>query len=159
MLGLYAATEAGVKVQEDVWKLAREYWQRYQMRDGSWTYTPEINQTSASMTCAGISSLIISGLKRFQGAEKLVGEHDVENCGKGTTDEHLERGIFGSARTSVPATSGNSTSSTDSNAPAGSAVFASSEITTGIAKGPSTWSTNRTSSTASGEASSTSGSR
>ncbi len=93
LLGLYAATEAGVKVKEDVWKLAREYWQRYQMRDGSWTYTPDANNPSASMTCAGISSLIISGLKRFQGAEKLVGEHGVENCGKGTTDKHLDAGI------------------------------------------------------------------
>jgi hypothetical protein len=94
LLGLYAATEAGIKVREDVWKLSREYWERYQQRDGSWAYTPDAtNGMTASMTCAGISSLIISGLKRFQGAEKLVGEHQVENCGKGTTDEHLERGI------------------------------------------------------------------
>jgi hypothetical protein len=94
LLGLYAATEAGVKVKEDVWKLAREYWQRYQLRDGSWAYTPDANNgMTASMTCAGISSLVISGLKRFQGAEKLVGEHGVENCGKGTTDKHLENGI------------------------------------------------------------------
>ena len=94
LLGLNAATEAGVKVKPEVWKLAREYWQHYQQRDGSWAYTPDANNgTTASMTCAGVSSLIISGLKRFRGAEKLVGEGGVEDCGKGSGDESLEAGI------------------------------------------------------------------
>jgi Domain of unknown function (DUF4159) len=94
LLGLNAASEAGVKVNEEVWKLAREYWQRYQQRDGSWAYTPEApNPTTASMTCAGISSLVISGLKRFRGAERLVGDHDVEDCGKGAADPNLDAGI------------------------------------------------------------------
>ena len=94
LLGLNAATEAGVKVKEEVWKLAREYWQHYQQRDGSWSYTPDANNgTSASMTCAGISSLVISGLKRFRGAERLVGDHGVEDCGKGAADPNLEAGV------------------------------------------------------------------
>jgi len=51
--------------------------------DGSWAYTPDANNAStASMTCAGISSLIITGLKRFQGQEYLSGSK-IENCGKG----------------------------------------------------------------------------
>ena len=43
LLGLNAATEVGVKVKPEVWKLARDYWQRYQQRDGSWSYTPDAN--------------------------------------------------------------------------------------------------------------------
>ncbi len=94
LLGLNAASEAGVKVKPEVWKLAREYWQRYQQRDGSWAYTPDANNgTTASMTCAGISSLVISGLKRFRGAERLVGDKGVEDCGKGASDPNLEAGI------------------------------------------------------------------
>src|SRR5437764_13998894 len=94
LLGLNAATEVGVKVKPEVWKLAREYWQHYQHRDGSWSYTPDANNgTTASMTCAGISSLIITGLKRFRGEEKLVGEHGVEACGIGGADPSLARAI------------------------------------------------------------------
>ena len=94
LLGLNAATEVGVKVKPEVWKLAREYWQHYQQRDGSWAYTPDANNgTTASMTCAGVSSLIISGLKRFRGSERLVGEHGVEDCGEGGSDPNLDAGI------------------------------------------------------------------
>jgi hypothetical protein len=94
LLGLNAATEVGVKVKPEVWKLAREYWQHYQHRDGSWAYTPDANNgATASMTCAGISSLVISGLKRFRGAERLVGAKGVEDCGKGAADPNLDAGI------------------------------------------------------------------
>ena len=94
LLALNAASEVGVKVRPEVWKLARDYWLKYQLPDGSWAYTPEGNNTStASMTCAGISSLVITGLKRFRGIEKLVGEEDVEDCGRGGTDLALQRGI------------------------------------------------------------------
>ena len=44
------------------------------------------------MTCAGISSLIITGLKRFQGQEFLEGEQ-IQNCGKGGISPSLQRGI------------------------------------------------------------------
>ena len=94
LLALNAATDVGVKVRPEVWKLAREYWQKHQLRDGSWAYTPEgSNGSTASMTCAGISSLVITGLKRFQGMERLVGENDVVDCGRGGTDPSLQAGI------------------------------------------------------------------
>ena len=44
------------------------------------------------MTCAGISSLVITGLKRVQGLEFLQGEN-IENCGKGGIAPSLQRGI------------------------------------------------------------------
>ncbi len=94
LLGLNAATEVGVKVKPEVWALAREYWKRYQLAEGSWSYTPDANNgATASMTCAGISSLVISGLKRFRGVERLLGERDVEDCGRGGADPNLQAGI------------------------------------------------------------------
>ena len=41
LLGLHAASEAGVPVKPEVWTLARDYWARYQKQDGSWAYTPD----------------------------------------------------------------------------------------------------------------------
>jgi Domain of unknown function (DUF4159) len=97
LLGLHAASEAGVPVKPEVWTLARDYWTRSQKQDGSWAYTPESPASSASMTCAGVSSLIISGLRRYQGQESLQGEA-IQNCGKGGTNRNLQRGIDWLAR-------------------------------------------------------------
>ncbi len=62
---------------------------RSQKRDGSWAYTPDSNNPTASMTCAGISSLIISGLRRFQGGEFLQGE-SIQECGSGGVNRSLQ---------------------------------------------------------------------
>ena len=45
------------------------------------------------MTCAGISSMIITGLKRFEGFEVLLPDGTIRNCGKGGINPHLQRGI------------------------------------------------------------------
>jgi hypothetical protein len=92
LLGLHAASEVGIPVKPTVWELSRAYWERSQKRDGSWAYTPESNNPTASMTCAGISSLIISGLRRFQGGEYLQGE-SIQECGSGGINKSLQHGI------------------------------------------------------------------
>lgn len=93
LLGLHAATEVGVTVNPEVWTLARRYWEMNQHNDGSWSYTPDsASGPTSSMTCAGVSSLVISGLKRYQGQETLSGAR-IENCGKGTINVNLQRGI------------------------------------------------------------------
>jgi type II secretory pathway pseudopilin PulG len=93
LLGLNAASEVGVPVRPEVWILARRYWEQYQHNDGSFAYTPDAaSPATASMTCAGISGLIITGLKRFQGQEFLNGDQ-IQNCGKGGLNMHLDRGI------------------------------------------------------------------
>jgi len=61
LLALHAATEAGVKVQSDTWRLALDYWADSQEEDGSWCYTPGLLISSTgSMTCAGITSADIA---------------------------------------------------------------------------------------------------
>jgi hypothetical protein len=97
LLGLHAASEVGVPVKPEVWTLARAYWERWQKNDGSWAYTPDSPASTASMTCAGISSLIISGLRRYQGQEYLQGDA-IKNCGKGGTNPRLAMGINWLAR-------------------------------------------------------------
>jgi len=92
LLGLHAASEVGAPVNPDVWLLALRYWARCQRKDGSWAYTPEANNPTASMTCAGISSLIIAGLHRHQGQEILRGAA-ITNCGKGVSNRNIQAGI------------------------------------------------------------------
>jgi hypothetical protein len=93
LLGLNAASEVGIPVKAEVWALSRTYWERYQHNDGGWGYTPEsAAQATGSMSCAGISSLIITGLKQFQGRELLVGDQ-IQNCGLGGININLQRGI------------------------------------------------------------------
>ncbi len=91
LLGLNAASEAGVAVRPEVWQFARAYFERYQNRDGGWGYTPR-QQSTASMTCAGVSSLIISGARQFHSLEYLHGEA-IHHCGDGALDPFLKRGI------------------------------------------------------------------
>ncbi len=92
LLALHAASEVGIPVKPTVWELSRRYWEGSQKRDGSWGYTPDSNNPSASMTCAGVSSLIISGLRRFQGGEFLQGDK-IQECGTGGFNRNLQHGI------------------------------------------------------------------
>ena len=93
LLGLNAASEAGIAIPPDVWKLAREYWERGQNAGGGWAYTPESRSpVSGSMTCAGISSLILTGLRRIEGAETLLG-NEIKHCGETGVNSSLTRGV------------------------------------------------------------------
>ena len=64
LLGLQAGSDLGVPIDPSVWELARSYWEHCQQRDGSWAYTPESTMPTASMTCAGISSLVATTATR-----------------------------------------------------------------------------------------------
>ncbi len=92
LLGLNAANEVGIAVNPNVWELSRAYFERFQNRDGGWGYTPRIKDSTGSMTCAGIASLIITGSKKFQGLEFLQGESIID-CSKGGFNPFLLRGL------------------------------------------------------------------
>jgi hypothetical protein len=92
LLGLNAAAEAGILVRPEVWSLSRIYFEQYQNRDGGWGYTPRVRQSTGSMTCAGLASLIIAGSKPFQSAERVDGDK-IHGCGEGGFDPHVLRGI------------------------------------------------------------------
>ncbi len=92
-MGLHAASEAAVPVRPKVWALTRAYLERYQMRDGGWGYTPQMPAPSGTMTSAGISSLVLSGARRFE-EEESVGLGDrIQDCGEGRSNPRLLRAI------------------------------------------------------------------
>jgi RNA polymerase sigma factor (sigma-70 family) len=92
LLGLQAASEAGVPIRAAVWQSARTYWERAQQKDGSWTYTPDSKAASASMTCAGISSLLITGTMGPPRGREILDGDAIHNCGVGAEDTHLQKG-------------------------------------------------------------------
>jgi serine/threonine protein kinase len=92
LVGLQAAMEAGVPVKPEVLARARAYWQTSQNQDGSWAYTPGGSSPRASLTTAGISSLIITAVERDRGQEFLQGD-SVQNCGKGGVSRNVQRGV------------------------------------------------------------------
>ena len=84
LLALYEAqraTEAGriqVQVHQDTWERARAYWFRTQNDDGSWGYYLPL-PGNGSMTCAGISALIISS-DVIQQADARVSGDKIDCC-------------------------------------------------------------------------------
>lgn len=93
LLGLNAAAEVGIQVDDRVWDLARGYWEEAQRLSGGWSYTLRgDNRVSASMTTAGISSLVITGLRRIQSRELLVGD-EIRNCGEGAINPNIKRAL------------------------------------------------------------------
>jgi hypothetical protein len=91
-LGLNAAAEAGIGIPDEVWASARQYWVECQQADGGWNYQPRPGASTYTMTAAGVSSLVITGLRQFQGHETLAGDR-ISHCGEGHADIPLRRGI------------------------------------------------------------------
>lgn len=91
LLALYEAERAGIKVNEKTWRLAQQYWQQTQNPDGSWAYQRN-GPGTGSMTCAGITSLVIASGELNKGDAQVVGGV-VECCGEQQSNEHIENGL------------------------------------------------------------------
>jgi Domain of unknown function (DUF4159) len=94
MLALHEAERAGVKVKEQTWKLAEQYWvnnENRQKEQGSWGYFGE-GSGSGSMTCAAIASLIIAR-DHIGSGDAAVLDSRVQCCGTGTDDEAITKGM------------------------------------------------------------------
>ncbi len=91
LLALYEAERAGIQVSSDTWRRALQYWQRGQLPDGSWRYS-RAQSSSGSMTCAGISSLVIAS-GELNIADARVVDGVVQCCGDQNTDDAVERGV------------------------------------------------------------------
>ena len=85
------AAHANVQVSDRTWQLAKTYWKRAQNRDGSWGYTLRSKPGTPSMTCAGISSLIIATDMVHQ-ADATVKGNQIQCCGRGDVEnDRIER--------------------------------------------------------------------
>ena len=125
-----------------VWHAARQYWLDCQQPRRRLGLQAAASRSTASMTCAGISSLVITGQRLFRGTETLDRRPDPP-----LRRERVGHPLARRDRTGSPATSGSnvnfgggnsgsSITSTASNAPGGSRVCGTSASTTGIARGP-----------------------
>ena len=95
LLGLYEAERAGAKVQDRTWQMTLEYWKSAQnASDGSFGYLKRQNGLedagTGSMTCAGISSLVIASGRLAAGDAEDDG-HRTQCCGNHMTDDSAER--------------------------------------------------------------------
>ena len=78
LLALHEAERVGVVAKELTWRLAKGYWVRGQNADGSWGYLGSSIGTG-SMTCAGITSLVIAADRVQPSDARAVGDR-VECC-------------------------------------------------------------------------------
>lgn len=91
VLALYDAQRVGAKVSRDTWRLALDYWQRTQNADGSWGYLPGEPGTG-SMTCAGISGLVIC-MAALESGDAAVDNGRVVCCRPHQDDHKLDMGL------------------------------------------------------------------
>jgi hypothetical protein len=82
ILALHEAEKTGVKISDQTWQLALNYWQQPGMQNSNGGFGYGLNQQNAtgSMTCAGIASLIIIR-DRLQPGDASVIDGRVQCCG------------------------------------------------------------------------------
>jgi hypothetical protein len=92
LLALYEAQradEAGrirIQVHRETWERAKAYWTGAQNADGSWGYYKPLPGTG-SMTCAGISSLVIASDVIHQPDARVAGDR-IDCCGRAEDQDH-----------------------------------------------------------------------
>ncbi len=94
LLALHEAQNVGVDVNQQVWGLAKQYWtEAFSDRTGAFGYRIEKAGLTGSMTCAGISSLIIVN-ENYRGKDQ-TGEEGEVSCCRPATDElvRIDRAI------------------------------------------------------------------
>lgn len=94
LLALHEAERIGVSAAESTWLRAKNYWEKCQKTDGSWSYNRTSPTGTGSMTCAGITSLVIA-LDRIQASDAKVVGNRIECClGSDNKDaDRVERGL------------------------------------------------------------------
>jgi Domain of unknown function (DUF4159) len=91
ILALGAAEDIGVKVDPKVFQKSLDYWLPLQDASGSWKYMTG-RRPSGSMTCAGISSVLIARSKLTAGAASIRGDQIV-CCGGDADKDPVQMGL------------------------------------------------------------------
>src|SRR5262245_29224177 len=93
MLALHEAERAGVKVSDQTWQLALNYWTQpgMQHRNAGFGYERGY-PPSGRMTCAAIASLIIAYDRLSQGEARIENDH-IQCCGNQDAREPLDNAL------------------------------------------------------------------
>lgn len=90
LLALHEAELLGVRSDPELWKRGLKYWLDQQRRDGSWSYRPM--DSSGSMTCAGIASVLIA-IRHLPAGDAAVINGDIVCCGRPVREDAAARGL------------------------------------------------------------------
>lgn len=96
LLGLYAAKQAGAKIEDKHWKAIQDYYTRTQAKSGFWKYHNGglDNGESFTMTVAGVCGLLIAGMGLDQSGQQLdLASGVAANCGLYDEDDAVARGM------------------------------------------------------------------
>ncbi len=96
LLALYEAkrTLPDLKIQALTWQTALDYWLSRQCNDGSWTYKQkEDGDSSGSMTCAGITSVIIASGQVNALSASFDDSGNIRCCGSTREEDAVENGL------------------------------------------------------------------
>ncbi len=96
LLALNEAERVGVKVSPVTWRLAHDYWVNTQRPDGGWGYKPG-QESTGSMTCAGVCSVVITSGRISSGHARVEAER-IRCCGDSEGSESVNRGLTWMAR-------------------------------------------------------------
>ena len=91
LLALHESERVGVEVSDQTWRRALQYWVQSQRADGSWGYYDNLPGTG-SMTCAGITSVVIASGQLSEGDAVVVGNR-VRCCGRSEESDSLQRAL------------------------------------------------------------------
>ncbi|MEK6239065.1 MAG: DUF4159 domain-containing protein, partial [Planctomycetales bacterium] len=81
-----------IEVNDQLWHKAINHWTSTQNTDGSWGYSSTVNRGTGSMTCAGISSVLICS-KRIRDMEAGIQGGRLQCCGRLNENLAVERGL------------------------------------------------------------------
>ncbi len=83
LLGLWMGKQAGVEIEREVWESIREFYLRTQEINGGWAYSVQrpLGGPRLTMTTAGLSGLLISGMELNTGREKIGLDGKAVGCG------------------------------------------------------------------------------
>lgn len=93
LLALFEAEQAGVRVDPQIWRRAKAYWESRQNPDGSWGYQAAGSPGTGSMTSAGIASMVIANDRVGPVDARIEGDR-IECCARGEGgNDSVARGL------------------------------------------------------------------
>lgn len=88
VLGIWACEQAGQEVPMLYWQIVDAAWKKSQKQDGGWSYVddPAHNETTPTMTAAGVATLFIT-------QDYLFRTNRFEVCNGGIRNDWIDRGL------------------------------------------------------------------